>query len=211
MISAFVVGVYSASGGVKAVIATDIMQLIAVLVVFVVIAIIACMNVGGLGGIIPEVKVYSEVALRENIYSGIFYILPIFFLDPVSIQRYLMARNPGQISEMLNKAAIVLIIFGFIVLITGLSARELVPGLNDVDSVLPTLIIYLFKDDVILFSLGTMAVISAVLSSSDSLLNSSSVLAAGRLKKINDETNELGICEGDYHIIHHNGSCICYD
>ena len=94
MISAFVVGVYSASGGVKAVIATDIMQLIAVLVVFVVIAVIACMNVGGLGGIIPEVKVYSEVALKENIYSGIFYILPISFLDPVSIQRYLMARNP---------------------------------------------------------------------------------------------------------------------
>ena len=84
---------------------------------------------------------------------------------------------------MLNRAAIVLIIFGFIVLITGLSARKLIPGLDDIDSVLPTLITYLFKGDVILFSLGAMAVISAILSSSDSLLNSCSVLVAGRLKK----------------------------
>ena len=191
MISAFVVGIYSASGGVRAVIATDVMQLIAIVVVITIIAIIACMHAGGIEAIIPEAKIYSSSALRENLYSGLFYVLPIYLLSPMRIQRYLMAKSPEQLSEILNRTAIVLIIFGFIILIAGLSARKLIPGLDNIDNVFPELIVYLFKDDAILFGISAIAIISAVLSTSDSILNACSVLAAGKLKKMNDEINEL--------------------
>ena len=191
LLSASVVGIYSCIGGVRAVIATDIMQLMAIVVVMTAIAIAAYLRTdGGLDYIIAEAKQYDVQAMRENIYPAIYYMLPMYLLSPTQVQRFLMAKSPGQLSETLNTSALIMSIFCIIIMAIGLCARHFTPGISDTDSVLPALIISLFEDDALMLSLGTIALISAILSTSDSLLNSASVIIAGRLKKNKEENNE---------------------
>ena len=191
LLSASVVGIYSCIGGVRAVIATDIMQLIAIAVVMTAIAIAAYLRTdGGLDYIIAEAKQYDVQAMRENIYPAIYYMLPMYMLQPVHIQRFLMAKSPGQLSEILNTSALIMSIFCIIIMAIGLCARHFTPGISDTDSVLPALIISLFEDDALMLGLGTVALISAILSTSDSMLNSTSVLIAGRLKKNKKKNKE---------------------
>ena len=190
LLSACVVGVYSSIGGVRAVIATDIMQLIAIIVVMTVIAIVAYLRTDGLDYIVAEAKQYDIRAVKEYVYPAVFYALPMYMLQPMHIQRFLMAKSPGQLSETLNTSAFIMFIFCIIIMVIGLSARYLVPGISDTDSVLPALITSLFENDAFMLSLGTIALISAILSSTDSMLNSASVLIAGRLKKNKEKNNK---------------------
>ena len=184
LLSSSVVGIYSCIGGVRAVIATDIMQLIAIVVVMTVIAIAAYLRIdGGLDYIMAEAKQYDVRVVKENLCPAIYHMLPIYLLFPALVQRFLMAKSPGQLSEILNTNALIMSIFCVIIMVIGLTARHLVPGISDTDSVLSTLITSLFEDDALMLSLGTIALISAILSTSDSMLNSASVLIAGRLKK----------------------------
>ena len=191
LLSASVVGVYSCIGGVRAVIATDIMQLMAIVVVMTAIAISAYLRTdGGLDYIIAEAKQYDVQAVKESLYPAIYYTLPIYLLYPAHIQRFLMAKSPGQLSETLNTSALIMSIFCIIIMAIGLCARHFTPGISDTDSVLPALIISLFEDDALMLGLGTIALISAILSTSDSLLNAASVLIAGRLKKNKERTKK---------------------
>ena len=191
LLSASVVGIYSCIGGVRAVIATDIMQLMAIVVVMTAIAISAYLRTdGGLDYIIAEAKQHDVQAVKESLYSAIYYTLPIYLLYPAHIQRFLMAKSPGQLSETLNTSALIMSIFCIIIMAIGLCARHFTPGISDTDSVLPALIISLFEDDALMLGLGTIALISAILSTSDSLLNSTSVLIAGRLKKNKERTKK---------------------
>ena len=193
LVSACVIGIYSCIGGVRAVIATDIIQLITIVAVMAVVAIAVYLKTDGLSYIAAEAKQYDVQAMRENIYPAIYYMLPIYLLYPAHIQRFLMAKSPRQLSEVLNTSAVIMLIFCIIIAVIGLSARQLVPDISETDSVLPTLITSLFEDDVVMFSLGTMALISAILSTSDSILNSTSVLIAGRLKKNKKEKDNKEI------------------
>ena len=191
LVSACVVCLYSSIGGVRAVIATDVAQLIAVVVVMTVIAIVVYLRTDGLDYIVAEAKRYDVQAMKENLYPAIYCMLPMCLLYPASIQRFLMAKSSGQLSKVLNCTSTIMAVFCIVIMVIGLSARQLTPGISDTDNVLPSLITYLFEDDVVMFSLGTMALISAILSTSDSILNAASVLIAGRLKKNNEEINEL--------------------
>ena len=191
LLSASVVGIYSCIGGVRAVIATDIMQLVAIVVIMAAIAIAAYLRIdGGLDCVMAEAKQYDVQAVKENIYPAVYYMLPIYLLYSAHIQRFLMAKSPGQLQEVLNTSAFIMSIFCIVIMVIGLSARHLVPGISDTDSVLPALITSLFEDDALMLSLGTIALISAILSTSDSILNAASVLVAGRLKKNKEEKNK---------------------
>ena len=191
LLSASVVGIYSCIGGVRAVIATDIMQLMAIVVVMTAIAIAAYLRTdGGLDYIIAEAKQYDVQAVKESLYPAIYYMLPICLLYPVHIQRFLMAKSPGQLQEVLNTGTFIMSIFCIIIMAIGLCARHFTPGVSDTDNVLPALLISLFEDDALMLGLGTIALISAILSTSDSLLNAASVLIAGRLKKNKERTKK---------------------
>ena len=127
LLSASVVGIYSCIGGVRAVIATDIMQLIAIVVVMTVIAIAAYLRIdGGLDYIMAEAKQYDVQVVKESLYPAIYHMLPIYLLFPALVQRFLMAKSPGQLSEILNTNALIMSIFCVIIMVIGLTARHLV-------------------------------------------------------------------------------------
>ena len=118
LLSASVVGIYSCIGGVRAVIATDIMQLIAIVVVMTAIAIAAYLRIDdGLDYIMAEAKQYDVQVVKENLYPAIYHMLPIYLLFPALVQRFLMAKSPGQLSEILNTNALIMFIFCVIIMV----------------------------------------------------------------------------------------------
>ena len=189
--AALVVGLYATFGGVRAVIATDVMQLIAIIVVMVLIAIVACIRVGDFGLVKGEIWNYNVAGLKDNSISAMYCALPFFFLYPTPVQRFLMAKSPEQIAQTLSRTAFFFVVFGVVLMFIGLSARHLIPDVTEANAVLPTLITYLFKDNQLMLSLGSMALIAAILSTADSILNSVSVMIAGKLEKINNDSNAL--------------------
>ena len=81
---------------------------------------------------------------REFISCYVLYATYISTKSYTYMQRFLMAKSPGQLSETLNNSALIMSIFCIIIMAIGLCARHFTPGISDTDSVLPALITYLY-------------------------------------------------------------------
>jgi SSS family solute:Na+ symporter len=191
-VTAGVVGIYTLSGGLAAVVMTDVLQLVVMFVGGAALVARALWEVGGIGalreGILargPEYADHLELYLPHDTttpfpWTGIVLGLGIvlstayFSGNQVVVQRALGARSEWDAKAGVLLAGFFKLFIPILVAVPGLAAVLIVPGLENPDDAVPSLIRLLLPPG--LRGLMFAAFLAALMSSVDSALNSASTL-----------------------------------
>ena len=187
-VTALIVGIYTVTGGLAAVVITDVMQLIVMFVGTAALLILGMWEVGGWSGLMENVLAQPEASAdyfrllhphkpgTEYPWPGMVFSLGIvmstgyYVGNQAVMQRALGARSEWDAKASMLTAGIFKLMIPVLVLLPGLAARALVPDLEDNDAAIPTLINALLPAG--LKGLMFAAFLAALMSSVDSYLNS---------------------------------------
>ena len=169
---------YSAFGGIKSVVTTDVVQFIILIVMIPLIASVALDEVGGFGKLfdaLPKthLKFFDHPEFPKVALNFLKVCLPIMALHPAVIQRMLMAQNSGQLKNMIYANSALRTPFTFMITIIGLSALALFPKI-EANSALSNTVNVLLPEGVKGFAI--VGILAVIMSTADSFLNSSAVL-----------------------------------
>lgn len=179
IISGAVILTYTAAGGLKAVIYTDVFQMVVLLIGIVFIAVpIGLYTVGGWGGIVEHFSASPETeslvdwgAIGWKKVTGWFFaIFPVWFISIAAMQRIVAARDEktARWAFFLTGVPIEWPLFAIGSTLVGLIARMLLPDLADPELATPMLIMELLPAG--LAGIVVAAYIAAVMSTADSVL-----------------------------------------
>lgn len=178
-LAGFIILAYTAMGGLKAVIYTDVLQMIILLVgvVFILVP-IGLVKVGGWSGMVETLSANPETASMvewdaigwKQMLGWFFSIIPIWFISIAALQRIVAARDEktARRAFLLTGVPIEWPLFAIGSTLVGLFARILVPELADAELATPTMILTLLPAGVT--GIVIAAYIAAVMSSADSCL-----------------------------------------
>jgi SSS family solute:Na+ symporter len=170
---------YTALGGLKAVIYTDVFQMVILLVGIVFIAVpIGLVKVGGWSGIVAHFGASPETASLvdwgavgwKQIVGWFFAIFPVWFISIAAMQRIVAARDEktARRAFLLTGVPIEWPLFAIGSTLIGLMARMLMPDLPDAELATPMIVLELLP--VGLAGVVIAAYIAAVMSTADSAL-----------------------------------------
>ena len=180
IIAGAVITFYSVVGGIRSVVTTDVLQFLVLAVVLPLIMVVFYNKSGGVDEIIASIpeshlNIFAHDAVYEYLPHILTSFIPVSFVIPATIQRYLMCKNVKQIKEVSYiyiglqiclKVVVIGIAFISVALLPQLGGKEVLPYI--IDNYLPTG----FK------GLAICAIIAAIMSSADSFLNTAGVLLA---------------------------------
>ena len=168
--------IYTGRGGVRAVTFTDILQFITLIIAIPLVLIIALSKIGGIGqlfSLLPESHAtFSGAQLKRYMFLSIPLLLPT--LSSIHVQRLLMTRNTNQGIKAYGNLGWIYFSIVIMSVLLGLCARVLFPALPNPDQAFVMLIkTYL---PVGIYGIGVIGILSILMSSADSVLNSSSTM-----------------------------------
>jgi SSS family solute:Na+ symporter len=179
MVSGAVILAYTALGGLKAVIYTDVFQMVVLLVGLIFIAVpIGLVAAGGWGGIVAHFSAdpdtaslvdWGAVGWKEAI-GWFLAIFPVWFISIAAMQRIIAARDEktARRAFLLTGIPIEWPLFAIGSTLVGLIARMLIPDLADPELATPMVIMKLLPVGVA--GIVIAAYIAAVMSTADSVL-----------------------------------------
>jgi len=170
---------YTAMGGLKAVIHTDVFQMVVLFIGIILILVpIGLVRVGGWSELVAQLSANPETAslVRWDAVSWkqalgwFFAIFPIWFISIAALQRIIAARDErtARRAFLFTGVPIEWPLFAIGSTLVGLFARVLMPDLADAELATPTMILTLLP--VGLAGVVIAAYIAAVMSSADSCL-----------------------------------------
>lgn len=170
---------YTAMGGLKAVIYTDVFQMVILLVGIIFILVpIGLIKVGGFSGMVETLGSNPETASMldwtaagwKQILGWFFAVIPIWFITIVGLQRIIAARDvkTAQRAFLLTGVPIEWPLFAVGTILVGMIARILMPELSDPELATPMMIMTLLPVGV--GGLVIAAYIATVMSTADSSL-----------------------------------------
>lgn len=179
LLSGSVILAYTALGGLKAVIYTDVFQMLVLLIGIVFIAVpIGLVKVGGWSGIEAHFSASPETAGLvdwgavgwKQILGWFFAIFPVWFISIAAMQRIVAARDEktARRAFLLTGVPIEWPLFAIGSTLIGLMARMLMPDLPDAELATPMIVLELLP--VGLAGVVIAAYIAAVMSTADSAL-----------------------------------------
>ncbi len=183
----FIVVVYTMIGGMWAVALTDFVQTIVLVIGLVVLLFVVLNDVGGWSGIAAQLPegTLSFAPIEHTYKNWIEYVhvwmtLGVAGLAANSImQRALSAKSEGIAQNSFLIAAVGYVAIGIIPIMLGLIASITLPGINDSNAVLAELaIVHLHP---IAFVVFVGAIMSAIMSTSDSILLSTGAVVSTNL------------------------------
>lgn len=170
---------YTALGGLKAVIYTDVFQMFVLMIGIVFIAVpIGLIEVGGVGALIEHFErdpdtanmvAWTAVTWKE-LLGWFFAIFPVWFISIAAMQRIVAARDvrTARTAFFLTGVPIEWPLFAVGSTLIGLIARMMLPELADPELATPTIIMHLLPAGIA--GIVIAAYIAAVMSSADSCL-----------------------------------------
>lgn len=178
-LAGFIILAYTAMGGLKAVIYTDVMQMVVLMVgVIFLLVPIGLVKVGGWSGMVEQLASNPETASMvewdavgwKQMLGWFFSIIPIWFISIAALQRIIAARDEktARRAFLLTGVPIEWPLFAVGSTLVGLFARILVPELADAELATPTMILTLLPAGIT--GIVIAAYIAAVMSSADSCL-----------------------------------------
>ena len=177
--------IYSTFGGVRAVIATDIMQFAVLVVAIPIVLGFAITKIGGYEVIFTQAP---NITLQEyDIFSYIVIFLSFCIprLYPAMIQRFLIARNIKQLYKSLDITMFIILFIIVIIILIGISTAILYPNYSTPSNIFAYLIHDLMPVGLKGFIItGLLAVI---MSTADTELNT------GSIAFVHDVVKKLGI------------------
>jgi len=192
ILTALVVGLYTFFGGLAAVVMTDVVQMIVMFVGGATVVFLGLYHVGGWEGLVekvtaagPEYQNHFKLVLPADTktpfpWTGILFGLTFVMANAYMIgnqaiaQRCLAAKNEWHAKASMVFGAFLKMFIPVFVLLPGLIAIVMHPGLEDGDDVMPTLIKSLLPPG--LRGLLLAAFLAGLMSSIDSMLNSTATL-----------------------------------
>ena len=170
---------YTALGGLKAVIYTDVFQMFVLVIGVLFIAVpIGLVEVGGVGALVEHFERSPETASLvdwtavgwKQLLNWFFAIFPVWFISIAAMQRIVAARDvaTAQRAFFLTGVPIEWPLFAVGSTVIGLIARMLIPDLPDPELATPTVIMELLPAGIA--GIVIAAYIAAVMSSADSCL-----------------------------------------
>jgi SSS family solute:Na+ symporter len=170
---------YTAMGGLKAVIHTDVFQMVVLFVgVILILVPIGLYRTGGWGGLMAQLAASPETVMMtrwdavgwKQALGWFFAIFPIWFISIAALQRIVAARDErtARRAFLLTGVPIEWPLFAIGSTLVGLLARVLAPDLADAELATPTMILTLLP--VGLAGVVIAAYIAAVMSTADSCL-----------------------------------------
>ncbi len=193
--TAVVVGIYTGSGGLAAVVMTDVMQLVVMFVGTSALLVLGLWEVGGVSGMVDKILAQPEVnedyfrLLLEHrpgteypwpgmVFSlGIIMSTAYFVGNQAVMQRALGARSEWDAKAGMLTAGIFKLMIPVLVFLPGMAARAIVPDLAPEAASVPTLINALLPAG--LKGLMFAAFFAALMSTVDSYLNSCVTIFTG--------------------------------
>ena len=136
MIGGIILAIYSAHGGIKAVVATDILQFITLMAVIPIAAEVALHRVGGLQALfhqLPPEKLSIFSHEKFSYYLVCFLVWGVFpssVIDPAIIQRMLMAKSPIKLRRQYFITALINPITHVITMLIALAGFVLYPTIE---------------------------------------------------------------------------------
>lgn len=193
--TAIIVGTYTASGGLAAVVMTDVIQLVVMFVGTAALLILGLWEIGGWSGLVENVLAQPDTTKdyfrllhphepgNQYPWTGMVFSLGIvmstgyYVGNQAVMQRALGARTEWDAKASLLTAGLFKLMIPILVFIPGMAARALVPDLSSSDAAIPTLINTLLPAG--LKGLMFAAFFAALMSSVDSYLNSCVTIFTG--------------------------------
>ena len=187
---ALVVFVYTAIGGMWAVVITDFIQIIIIAVGVVVLFVVVLIDVGGFGTILPKLDANTFRLLPlENTpgqwldYARAWAILGLADLSSQSLaQRALAARDEQVAQNSFYFASIGYLLFAMMPVLLGIIASVTLPHLGGNEQVIPALAIEHLHPVLVAIFVGAM--LAAIMSSADSALLAVASLVSNNLLPI---------------------------
>ncbi|MBX9890562.1 MAG: sodium:solute symporter family protein, partial [Amoebophilaceae bacterium] len=136
IIGGFILAIYSAHGGIKAVVATDILQFFTLMAVIPIAAEVALHRVGGMQALfnqLPPEKLAIFSHEKFSYYLVCFLVWGVFpssVIDPAIIQRMLMATNPIKLRRQYFITALLNPITHIITMLIALAGFVLYPTMD---------------------------------------------------------------------------------
>ncbi len=170
---------YTFIGGFKAVSYTDVLQGVLMLLGLIVVPTVAMHEAGGWSNVMATLEAQDPAlttmfSLTDSGVAGwvaaaSFMAVGVPFLGvPQLLVRYMSAEDEGELKKARLISVGVLLIFTFGAVTAGIAGRALFPGLEDQESVFPTLSSELFPP--LVSGVLLVIVLSAIMSTADSLL-----------------------------------------
>ena len=185
---AAVIFLYTAAGGMWAVAITDFVQIIVIAIGLVVLLVTVLINVGGWGAIAPQLPehTFRMIPLENSTEIWLNYLRAwlIFGLADVTSQA-LLQRSFSAKSEQVAQNSFYIAGFGYLVLgmipvMLGIIGSVTLPGLENSESIIPTLALDHLHPIAIALFVG--ALLAAIMSTADSaLLAAASVFSTNLL------------------------------
>jgi SSS family solute:Na+ symporter len=179
LVSGVIIVAYTAMGGLKAVIYTDVFQMLVLLIGVIFIAVpIGLIKVGGWSAMSEHFAASAEttslidwgaVGWRRAL-GWFFAVFPVWFISIAGLQRIVAARDErtARRAFLLTGVPIEWPLFAVGSTLVGMMARMLFPDLQDAELATPTMIVELLPAGVA--GIVIAAYIAAVMSSADSCL-----------------------------------------
>ena len=191
---------YTAFGGVRSVAATDVFQFLLATLGFLLCAFFVIYKAGGplsiLSGLPKEAQLldfWTIQGLKNYAMASFFWcFFPVLLISPPIIQRVLMTSDKNRVRDIFLAFSLIYPFFRFLMLLVGLSLWRFTPGTLPEAWNFSVMVKQLFP--VPLFSfLFFMALISLVISTIDSFLNSLAIMAVRDLWGEGDDLGHLTI------------------
>jgi len=185
---------YTFVGGYKAVSYTDVLQGVLMLVGLIVVPVAAIYAAGGWD------SVTSNLAAQDPNFTNMFaltdggikgWVAAVSFVAvglpflgvPQLLVRYMSARDDEELKKARYVSVAVLLVFTFGAVTAGIAGRALFPGLEDPETIFPTISNQLFPP--LISGVLLVIVLSAIMSTADSLLLlASSAVVRDMIQKI---------------------------
>ncbi len=201
IVAGAVILTYTAMGGLKAVMSTDVFQIAVLLVGIILIAVpIGFFRVGGIDGLVGKLSASPESAMLldwgavswKEAVGWFLSIFPVWFISIATVQRVIAAKDErtAKLGVFLTGFPIEWPLFALGTTLIGMFARALLPDLADPELATPALITAILP--VGLTGLIVAAYIAAVLSTADSCLVGSVAIFVNDIyrKLINPDAND---------------------
>ncbi len=171
-----VIVVYTMFGGLKAVAATDVLQMAFIMIGVLALFFVVVDDAGGIGNIAQQMPEHAYRFVPEgNTFKDWFAYFQVWFssglvaIGVISlVQRAMAARNEQVAQNAFYIAGVGYLLFGMIPVTLGYIATSTMPGIEDPNAIVPLLAVEHLHPVVVAIFVG--AVISAIMSTSDSIL-----------------------------------------
>ncbi len=194
-----VIVIYTMFGGLRAVAATDVLQMVFIVIGLLALFFVVVDDSGGIGSIaqlmpehafqlVPEGRTFNDWFA----YFQVWFSSGLVAIGVISVvQRAMAARNEQVAQNAFYIAGIGYLLFGMIPVTLGYIATTTMPGIEDPNAIIPLLAVEHLHPVVVAIFVG--AVISAIMSTCDSiLLGCGTVISVNLLPRVmKDPSDQL--------------------